>query len=86
MHNRIIPSFLKTVFYKTKPNAKNICSTTSEFNKNCDIITKRLKERGCPKNLVNDQVDEVKIMESKQLLSTNKRTIPNRIPISITYN
>ena len=28
---------------------KTICSTTSRFNKNCDIITKRFKEEGTPR-------------------------------------
>ena len=44
---------------------KTICSTTSEFNKNCDIITKRFKERGYPDNLANEQVDKLKNMKRK---------------------
>ena len=35
--------------------------------------------------MVNEQVDKVKNIKKKQLLSTNKRTIHNRIPVSITY-
>ena len=35
----------------------------SEFNKNCEIITKRFKERGYLENLVNEQVDEVTSMK-----------------------
>ena len=77
MHNRIIPNLLRV---------KTICSTTSKFNKNCDIISKRFKERGCPEDLINEQVDKMKNMNRKQLLSTNKRTIQNRVPVSITYN
>ena len=65
---------------------KTICSTTSEFNKNCDIITKRFKERGCLKNLVNEQVDKVKNIKREQLLSSNKRIIQNHIPVVIDYN
>ena len=63
-----------------------MCSTTSEFNKTCDIITKRSKERGYPEDLVKKQVGKVKNMKRKQLLLTNKRTIQNRIPVSINYN
>ena len=65
---------------------KTICSTTSEFNKNCDIITKRFKERGYLKNWVNEQVDKVKNMKREQILSTNKRIIQNRVPVLIDYN
>ena len=35
--------------------------------------------------MVNEQVDKVKNMKRKQLLSTNKRTIQNLIPVLITY-
>ena len=52
---------------------KVICSTASEFNKNCDIIRKRFKERGYTENLVNEQVDKVKNMKRKQLLLTNNK-------------
>ena len=46
--------------------------------------TQRFKERGYPENLVKKQVDKAKNMKRKQLLSTNKRTVQNRIPVSIT--
>ena len=65
---------------------KTICSATSEFNKICDIITKRFKKRVYSENLVNEKVDKMKNMKRKQLLSTNKRTEQNSIPLLITYN
>ena len=33
--------------------------------KNCDIITKRFKERGYPENLTKEQVNKVKNMKKK---------------------
>ena len=72
--------------YSQALRIKTICSTTSEFNKNCAIFTKRFKERGYLQKLINEQVDEVKNTKRKQLLSTNYRTMQNRIPMSITYN
>ena len=65
---------------------KAICLTTSEFNKSCDIITESVKERGYPKNLLYEEVDKVKNTKRKQALSTNNRTIQNRIPVSISYS
>ena len=65
---------------------KTICSATSLFNINCEIITKSFKERGYAENMVNKQVDKVKNFKRKQLLLTNKKTTQNRIPVSITYN
>ena len=76
----------KSLKYSQALRTKIICSATSELNKNCDIITKRFRERGYPENLINKQVDKVKNMKRKKLLSTNKRTIQYRIPISMTYN
>ena len=57
-----------SIAYSQALRTKTICSTTSEFNKNCDIITKRFKKRGYPENLVNEQVDKVKNIKRKQLL------------------
>ena len=80
-------SLKDSIPYSQTLRIKTICSTTSELNNNCDIITKRFKEWGYPKNLVNEQVDKVKNMKRKQLpLTSNKKTIQNCIPMSIIYN
>ena len=68
-------SLKDSIPYSQALSIKTICLTTTEFNKNCDIITKKVRERGYPKNLVNEQVHKVKNMKRKQLLSTNKRII-----------
>ena len=87
MHNRIILNLLKTVSHTAKHYAlKIVYSTTSEFDRNRDIITKKFKEWGYSENLVHEQVDKVKNMKTKQLLLTNKRPIQSRIPVLITYN
>ena len=39
---------------------------------------------GSPENLVNELIDKVKNIKRKQLLSTNKKTTQNRIPVLIT--
>ena len=52
-------SLKDSIPYSQAIRIKTICSTTSEFNKNCDVITKRFKERGYPENLVNEQVDKL---------------------------
>ena len=45
------PESLKdSIPYSQTLRAKKICSTTSKFNKNCDIIIKRIKNRGYPRN------------------------------------
>ena len=81
------PKSLKdSIPYSQALRIKTICSTSSKFNKNFDIITKRFKERGYPENLVNEQVDKVKNMKRNLLLTNNKKTMQNRIPVRITYN
>ena len=58
------PKSLKdSIPYSQALSIKTICSTTSEFNKNFEIITKRFKEGGYPKKVVNEQVDKVKKMK-----------------------
>ena len=77
------PKSLKnSIPYSQALHIKTVCSTTSEFNRNCDIITKRFKEKRYPENLVNEQVDKVKNIRRKQLFSTNKRTIQHSSSIT----
>ena len=78
--------FIHTYMHSQALRIKAICLTTSEFNKSCDIITESVKERGYPKNLLYEEVDKVKNTKRKQALSTNNRTIQNRIPVSISYS
>ena len=66
-------SFKDSIPYRQALRIKTICSTNSKFNKNCDIITKRFKERGYLENLVNEQVDKVKNMKKKQLLLAHNK-------------
>ena len=81
------PKSLKdSIPYSQALRIKAICSTTSEFNKNYEIIAKRFKERDYVENSVNEQVDKVKNRKRKQLLLTNKKITQNRIPVSITYS
>ena len=80
MHNQIIPNLL-SISPSQALCVKTMCSTTSEFMKNCDIIRKRFKERGCSEKLINEHIDKVKNNERKQLPSTNKRTIQNRMSV-----
>ena len=47
---------------------------------------KKIEKRGYPKKLINEQIDKVKNMKRKQLLSTNKRTIQNPMWVLIIYN
>ena len=63
-----LKSLKYSIPYSQALHIKTVCSTTSEFNKNCDIITKRFKERGYPRNFVNEQVGKVKNMKRKQIL------------------
>ena len=72
--------------YSQTLRIKTICSTIFEFNKNYDSTTKGFKGRGYYEKLINSQIDKVKNIKRKQLLSTNKGTMQKRIPVSITYN
>ena len=79
-------SLNNSIPYSQPLRIKAVCSITTEFSKNCDIIAKIFKERGYSQKLINEKIGKLKNMERKQLLSTSKRTTQNRIPVSITYN
>ena len=78
-------SFKDSIPYSQSLHINTIGPTTSEFNKNCQIITERFKERGYPENLINQQVDKVKNIKKKQILLTNKKAVQNHIPVPMTY-
>ena len=88
------PKSLKdSIPYSQVLRIKTICSTTPEFNKNCDIITQRFKERRYLENLINEHGDEVKNLKRKQLLLTDNKknnteshsSVDNLQQISVEY-
>ena len=65
---------------------KAICSTSTEFDKNCAIIKQKFLERQYKEEVLDEQIKKVDIIERKELLSCKVKNNQNRIPLSITYN
>ena len=65
---------------------KTICSTTSEFDKNCAIIKQKFLDRQYKEEVLDKQIKKVDRIERKKLFTSKEKSNINRIPLSITYN
>ena len=65
---------------------KTICSTSTEFDKNCAIIKQNFLDRKYKKEVLDKQIKKVDRIERKELLTCKEKNNKNRIPLSITYN
>ena len=66
---------------------KAICSTTTEFDKNCAIIKQKFLDRQYKEEVLDEQIKKADRIERKELFTCKeKNNNKNRIPLSITYN
>ena len=66
---------------------KTICSTRTEFDKNCAIIKQKFLDRQYKEEVLDEQIKKVDRIERKELFTCKeKMNNKNRIPLSITYN
>ena len=65
---------------------KTICSTSTEFEKNCAIINQKFLDRQYKEEVLDEQIKKVDRIERKELFTCKGKNSKNRIPLSITYN
>ena len=65
---------------------KTICSTSTEFDKNCAIIKQKFLDRQYKEEVLDQQIKKVDRIERKELFTCKEKKNKNRIPLSITYN
>ena len=65
---------------------KTICSTTTEYDKNCASTKQKFLERQCKEEVLHEQINKVDKIERKELFTNKENSNKNRIPLSITYN
>ena len=65
---------------------KTICSTTTEYDKNCASTKQKFLERQCKEEVLHEQIKKVDKIERKELFTNKENSNKNRIPLSITYN
>ena len=79
-------SLLSSIPYSQALRLKTICSTTTEFDKNCAIIKQKFLDWQYKEEVLDEQIKKVNRTERKELFTCKEENSKNRIPLSITYN
>ena len=80
---------LRAIPYGQCLRLRRICSTDTSFRKRCDELLKNLRNRGYPKELVQNAIEKVSSKSRNEVLeykSNNIKHSTNRVPIIITHN
>ena len=72
-------SLKSSIPYSQALRQKTICSTSTEFDKNCAIIKQKFLHQQYKEEVLDEQIKTVGRIERKELFE-------NRIPLSITHN
>ena len=78
-------SLKNSIPYGQALRLKTICSTSTEFDKNCAIIKQKFLDRQY-KEVLDEQIKKVDRIERKELFTCKEKNSKSRIPLSITYN
>ena len=65
---------------------KIICSTTTEFDKNCSFIKQKFLDRQYKEEVLDEKIKKVDRTERKELFTSKEKSNKNRIPPSTKYN
>ena len=80
-------SLKSSIPYSLALRLKTICSTSTEFDKNCAIIKQKFLHQQYKEEVLDEQIKTVGRIERKELFACKEENNDkNRIPLSITYN
>ena len=79
-------SLISSIPYSQALRLKTICTTTTEFDKNCGIIKQKFLERQYKEKVLDEQIKKVDRTEREELFTCKEKNNKNRIPLPITYN
>ena len=83
-HRRSLKS---SISYSQALRLKTICSTSTEFDKNCAAIKQKFLDRQYKEEVLDEQIKKVDRTERKGLFTCKeKNNNKNRILLSVTYN
>ena len=60
--------------YSQALRLKTICSTTTEFDKNCAIIKQKFIDRQCKEEVLHEQIKKVDRIERQELFTSKEKT------------
>ena len=79
-------SLKSSIPYSQAFRLKTICSTSTEFDKNCAIIKQKFLDQQYKEEVLDEQIKKVDRIERKELFTYKEKNKKNRIPLSITYS
>ena len=79
-------SLQNNIQYSQPLRLKTICSKTTEYDKNCDIIKQNFLQRQYREDALDEQIKKVDTTERKELFTNKEKSNKNRIPLSLTCN
>ena len=82
-HRRSLKS---SISYSQALRLKTICSTSTEFDKNCAAIKQKFLDRQYKEEVLDEQIKKVDRTERKGLFTCKEKNNNNRILLSVTYN
>ena len=79
-------SLKSSIPYSQALRLKTICSTSTEFDKNCAAIKQKFLDRQYKEEVLDEQIKKVDRTERKGLFTCKEKNNKNRILLSVTYN
>lgn len=76
----------KSIPYGQALRLRRICTEESEFDKACNQLSNKLKNRGYKEEEINTQINKAKLQDRNTLLKYKEKSPMNRIPCVVTYN
>ena len=74
-------SLKSSIPYSQALKLKAICSTTTEFDKNCAIIKQNFLDLQYKEEVLDEQIKKVDRTERKELFKNKEKNNKNRIPL-----
>ena len=65
---------------------KRICSTNSEFERNCKVLHEQFTKRGYDSSLIETKTKKTKLLDRKDLLTPKTTQKAQVLPLTVTYN
>ena len=65
---------------------ERICSTNSEFERNCKALQEQFTKRGYDSSLIGTEIKKIKLLDSKDSLTPKTTQKAQGLPLTVTYN
>ena len=79
-------SLKKSIPYSQILRVKRICSTNSEFERNCKVLQEQFTKRGCDSSPIKTEIKKVKLLDRKDLLTPKTTQKTQMLTPTVTYN